>query len=434
MAKFYEIADDQEEAKIVKSLHSNPGNVNDSKSNNNIELDKDIVAYNILTTSDKVINNRIYPDAEVQLTVLDKRWLQSYPKPFLKNHDIYEEALGRIIDTAYVDHKSMTQKGGTEEIPQKVIDFFAAKNSFKNGAGSVIGKIVVTGDTVEKIKNSIYYTTSQSSRTDGYTCNICGSDYYECSHYAGNEYEVETNSGKQTVTCYPKTGALYPTENSAVNTPANDTSILCLYDSKSDMVVPSAIDNFIPSTTSENNSDSQKQSNIISDSSENKTINEKGEETVSKDLEARIVKLKDNETKVFTSTVDFLTEDKKKTAVDDFEKIEALDLQYVNDIVKIIIAEKDSAISTKETLIADLTAKLTDANSKILELQKTADVEMPKTEEQKDAAKPVVEAVVEDEKDAKEKVPNIYGDQTSEKKTKTITQPKSIQEKYSIKK
>ena len=146
---FYKITDDKEDVEILKTLHETIPNTKDGKGN--VEMDSKIVAYNIITTSDKVINGRIYPDAYVKITALSDRWVQRFAKPFLVNHDIYTEALGRICDAVHYQHSDGVQSGGKEAIPESVIE---AKRPYVKGFPCHSKKPEVFRELIESITPS----------------------------------------------------------------------------------------------------------------------------------------------------------------------------------------------------------------------------------------------------------------------------------------
>lgn len=199
--------------------------------------------YSLLTTSDKEINVRCYPDEHVKDMAKQKKWTTPYPKPLMLNHDIYSEALGRFNDTWYLDHQTLAPEFGNEELPQAVIDEFALRKCFVDGKGSTVGKAMVPSLEVKrKIIDMTYYSTSQGAMSDSLKCNICDEDYWSgnCIHSRGMNYPIVADDGK-TVTgynkCVPYTGALDAIEDSIVNRPANSSSSLIVYDSKAKKVV-----------------------------------------------------------------------------------------------------------------------------------------------------------------------------------------------------
>lgn len=379
---YYKITDDKDDVEILKSLVENIApNTKDGKSN--IEMDTKIVAYNIVTTSDKVINGRMYPDVYVKITALEDRWVQRFAKPFLVNHDIYTEALGRMCDAVHYKHSDGIQTGGKEQIPNEVIDYFKSKKCFDEGTASIIGKIILTKDSIEKIKSSVYFTTSQSSATDGYVCNICGSNYFECSHVSGRQYEKD---GKE-ITCIPQTKELYPIENSSVNSPANDTSILILFDVEKQKIILNSVDEIL---YQQNNKEENSDNKIIKNSDEfdknkiiedNATIENKKQEVTTMgvqmtedQIKAGLARIKASDTSAFEKAVTgFCGEEGSKDMKQKYATISDDSLSIVNAIV-------DSIITTASGKIKELEDKLKESEEKIKTLE-AASADSKETEE-----------------------------------------------------
>ena len=371
---YYKITDDKDDVEILKTLVENiVPNTKDGKSN--VEMDTKIVAYNIVTTSDKVINGRMYPDAYVKITALADRWVQRFAKPFLVNHDIYTEALGRMCDAVHYKHSDGIQTGGKEQIPSEVIDYFKSKKCFDEGTASIIGKIILTKDSIEKIKSSVYFTTSQSSATDGYVCNICGSSYFECNHSSGRQYEKD---GKE-ITCIPQTKELYPIENSSVNSPANDTSILVLFDKTNKKIILNTVDEILyqsenPEEEKCDNQDSQTQKSgefdknkIIEDNAKIENKKQEVKEMVTTmtadQIKAGLERIKASDTATFEKSVTaFCGEEGSKDIKVEYKNISDESLPTVNKIV-------DSIITSASEKIKSLEDKLKESEEKIKSLE-----------------------------------------------------------------
>lgn len=197
--------------------------------------------YSLLTTSDKEINLRMYPDEHVQNMIKDNRWITPYRKPLLLNHHSTANSYGRFLDNWYVDNKTHDAHYGLTTLPKAVIDEFDKRGAFDSGTGSAIGLIETSdSDVKRKIIDGTYLTTSQGATTESLTCNICGESYYNCSHFRGSTYPIFNDDGKsikEMRRCIPATGALDALEDSIVGTPANDTSTLLVYDEKKGVVV-----------------------------------------------------------------------------------------------------------------------------------------------------------------------------------------------------
>ncbi|WP_330112472.1 hypothetical protein VSU16_14895 (plasmid) [Cetobacterium somerae] len=201
-----------------------------------------LVVYSLVTTSDKEINIRMYPDSHVRDMAKDKKWTTPYPKPLMLNHDIYGEPMGRFSDSWYVNHSDLEVEYGDSELPQAVLDEFVSRKSFGDGSGSVIGQIKVPSlDVKRKIIDGTYWTTSQGAISDSLTCNICNKSYWNgCSHMRGTNYPNMSEDGSTVLSytkCVPFTGSLDAVEDSIVQRPANDTSSLIVFDSKAKKVI-----------------------------------------------------------------------------------------------------------------------------------------------------------------------------------------------------
>lgn len=418
---FYKVTDDKEEVEAIKDLHQAKLSHGTKDGKENVQLETDIIAYNLITTSDKEINSREYPDANVKLTVHEDRWVQTFPKPFLINHDLYEQAIGRVCDAVYIQHSDFSQTGGKEKIPDVVIDFFKSKKCFDGGTGSVIGKIMCTKDTIEKIKSSVIYTTSQSSSTDAYTCNICGSDYWDCNHRTGEQYEID---GKQKK-CVPRTGNLFPIENSSVNSPANDSSIIILYNTKDNSIILNSVDLQISkagSSDDENEDEVEDKTKFdktlkTQDNVNNEKTNKKeGKEMTEQEVKDGLKRIKDHNSKEFKKLVSTLSEDAQKEVSEMFSSIEDKSLQTVNEILEKVIATHDSKIKETEEKLKATEDKLAEAEEKIkkLEEQDTGDSQENEGDvEDKANGKTTIvpkEKGVEDEEEshAEPEIKNVY--------------------------
>lgn len=205
---------------------------------------RNLKIFSLLTTSDKEINLRMYPDKHVEDMCKQHSWTTPFPKPLQNNHDIYQDANARFYDSWYLKHSDLKPQHGYGILPEGVIDEFKKRGAFQEGTASTIG-MAETADLSFKTKiiDGTYWTTSQGANTDSLTCNICGKPYYDftqCKHSRGTTYPIFSEDGKtikEMKTCIPYTGALTAVEDSVVNSPANDTSTLLVYDMKKDKVV-----------------------------------------------------------------------------------------------------------------------------------------------------------------------------------------------------
>lgn len=126
-------------------------------------------------------------------------WTHPYPKPVLKNHDTYEEPLGRVINAQFVTD-SITGKHAIVLMPQ-----------------------ITDPDAIVKIMDGRYLTVSIGGETDAAICNICGQDIISegwCDHIRGEKYEVKG----ELVECYWSAGNVWFDEISFVNVPADQSA------------------------------------------------------------------------------------------------------------------------------------------------------------------------------------------------------------------
>ena len=358
------------------------------------------VVYNIATVSDKEINCRIYPDQHIKDTVLENKWTAPFLKPFLVNHDIYAEPLGRVVDAVYVNHSDLTTEGGNECIPDSVLMKFKKEGLLSDGTGSVVLKIKPFGDTLAKIKDGVILTTSQASSTDSLTCSICGKDYYECEHRIGGMYD-----GKKAVL---RTGALFPYENSKVNRPANDSSLTLVYNTTEDKAYIFGTDNetvLVKSSTEATNDSIENVENLqdatnstnIEDIQE---IKDKKGVVMNEKITAQLKKIKERAlkdlSKMFT-----LDEAKTQDFLKVLDSVKEDETFAVLDLVELIEKEISGIIADRETLkteIADLKGKIAFFESEEIADQENEEAELEEVnaEENADAAtEPVVEPEVE---------------------------------------
>lgn len=292
-----------------------------SDSSAKLEL-KDSI-YAILSVSNKPINGRLYDYASLRKNVINKDWLEPYNKPFLKNHDLYEDALGRIKKTWFVDHETLRVEGpdGQENLPEKVLNFFNDKSCFKEGTGSVIVEVATTESCYGRIKAGLDMTVSQSSYMSSATCNICGKPYYggDCNHTAGETYTLEDNTQK---TCYLECKDFEPVELSIVNNPANNVSILYALEDEKTNSKPKDEKNENKMTVNDTKIDKDEDEDKIEkkeNDTENKKENNDSEDVMFKELYKQSL----------SKTLNIYGEDFKKSFEAVFDSLEK-DEQYKN--------------------------------------------------------------------------------------------------------
>jgi hypothetical protein len=166
----------------------------------------DSIFVNVVAThSDMPINNRLYPKRYMRAGVLT--WMLPHAKPVLRNHDEYQDPIGRVVDAKYVNHP----KNVKEDAPEYM----------KVGSGHQELKLKVSGyENVQKVRDGRYDTGSVRFSTNHMWCSICKTDLLnpdadsECEHWPGKTYDGET--------CLLITGDLDYKEYSFVNMPADE--------------------------------------------------------------------------------------------------------------------------------------------------------------------------------------------------------------------
>lgn len=326
--------------------------------------------YVIISTSDKEINNRLYSYDAWKKTVDEGLWLKPYKKPVLYNHDLYASLpFGRIVDTFFVNNvtKQVVSSSLGTELPKEVIHYYDSIGAFKEGSGTLIGKINPSEILKRRLDSDLDVTVSQSSMTDKTVCSVCGKEYFgeECNHIAGYEYKVE---GK-TVKCLVTIGDFDPIEISFVNRPANDVSVVC------------KVEKFVSTKT-----DDSKEKEETKEITDNKHIDEpevKEEKTKTiKDKENTDCKmniLKDVSKKYIAQKMK-LEDD--EAAIEKLTKmLETLSDEQIKNLVELTDCLKDVPISQEET------EEIKDNEQKASELEtdeelKTEDKEEPENKEE----------------------------------------------------
>lgn len=127
------------------------------------------------------------------------------PKPILKNHDRYEDALGRVIMSRYEDIDGLDAK---------------QKQDLKTRKGYIKAFGYITGkDNVEKVMDERFLTVSIGGRSPEVKCSICQTNLINesCEHELGLIYD--TDKGKKMA--YLVYGTQEYVEYSYVNAPAD---------------------------------------------------------------------------------------------------------------------------------------------------------------------------------------------------------------------
>lgn len=136
-------------------------------------------------------NYTFYPSDNLERSV--ESWTRPYNKPVIKNHDIYEEPLGRVMSAGFKQSNISPDKH-TIELELEITD----------------------PETIRKVMDGRYQTLSIGGSANSATCSVCGKDLVKegyCGHQKGRTYE-----GKQ---AYWIIGEMDFDEISWVNVPAD---------------------------------------------------------------------------------------------------------------------------------------------------------------------------------------------------------------------
>lgn len=136
-------------------------------------------------------NYTFYPSDNLERSV--ESWTRPYNKPVIKNHNIYEEPLGRVKSAAFKQSNISPDKH-TIELELEITD----------------------AETIRKVMDGRYQTLSIGGNASSATCSVCGKDLVKegyCGHQKGRTYE-----GKQ---AYWIIGEMDFDEISWVNVPAD---------------------------------------------------------------------------------------------------------------------------------------------------------------------------------------------------------------------
>lgn len=131
-----------------------------------------------------------------QLEESSQKWIRPFGRPVLKNHDTFEEPLGRIQEA-------------------KVVRF-----SDVDGVLQLVASIS-DPDAIQKIHDQRYLTVSVGVMASTVECSVCGVNWFNegCEHTVGNTYQVE-ETGEE-VLCTAVIKDIEPIELSFVNNPAD---------------------------------------------------------------------------------------------------------------------------------------------------------------------------------------------------------------------
>lgn len=164
--------------------------------------------YMIQTHSDFVINQRVYPQAEVEKA--QETFYKPYNKPVLLHHDDYSDPIGRVVNQVFF---SREQLGEAEKLYQTKIDIP------EGATGFLVVECDILDDSVyEKIKSGLYNTVSVGFQAQNIKCNICGADLRGV---FGSEHEHRPGETYNGVTMHYVVEGIRYQEISYVNHPAD---------------------------------------------------------------------------------------------------------------------------------------------------------------------------------------------------------------------
>lgn len=115
-------------------------------------------------------NYTMYPAEKLEMSA--ESWQHPYNKPVIKNHNTYEEPLGRVVK---------------QEFKKSIID--PEKFTIQ------LHLEISDPDTIQKVMDGRYHTLSIGGATDSCVCSICGKDILKegyCGHWKGRTYEGKT--------------------------------------------------------------------------------------------------------------------------------------------------------------------------------------------------------------------------------------------------
>jgi hypothetical protein len=190
-----------------------------------------------LSHSGRKINNRIYPPWGQRDGA--NSWTEPFRRPIILNHDNHaKNTIGRFVSVTWqsLEAEAIDHLGGIKPYLEvkKALDSNDAKLIYKTynkyglfrdkkwpGVGKLVAQALITdSDAVERFVDGRYLTFSAGSRTNAYTCLVCGSGWHEgdvCDHRPG----MTDEDGN---TAYFMTGLFLGDEGSVVNAPADTMS------------------------------------------------------------------------------------------------------------------------------------------------------------------------------------------------------------------
>lgn len=191
------ISDNDKMEKFQVEICDEEGNIVDLANITDEEV-KDIKALDVTYEATHSGDNRNYSIYHSDSMEKDAQsWMSPFKKPFLKNHDIESEPMGRVKDF-YFGQSEFCQDRDTINVTWRITD----------------------KEAIPKFLDGRYHTMSIGARCGHIKCNICGKDILKdgkvkfCGHWKGETY------GTQKALWHARD--LEYREGSVVNSPADD--------------------------------------------------------------------------------------------------------------------------------------------------------------------------------------------------------------------
>ncbi len=170
-------------------------------------------------------NHNFYSASELADSI--STWVTPYPKPIIRNHDITDEAIGRVIAA-----KMDTEEDGTPYSRLQIA--------------------ITDPSAIEKVMDERYLTGSVGGKAGEASCSVCGSNWSEasaykapCKHVRGKTYKVDGKEHK----AHLKMGKLSFKEYSIVNSPADSRSGVRAMNSDSKSAATDEADGWVKAPT-----------------------------------------------------------------------------------------------------------------------------------------------------------------------------------------
>lgn len=268
-------------------------------------------------------------------------WISPYPKPFIKNHDIESEPMGRVVDFNFSQSEFNSERD-TINVTWRITD----------------------QEAIPKFLDGRYHTMSIGAKVGHLKCNICGKDILKdgkvkfCGHWKGETY------GTQKALWHARD--LEYREGSVVNAPADDWAqikkITVLKDEpkkdSNDEEIDENLLNDMDNLINDSISDEQIIEEPIKDNSQDET---QIEETTDSEVVTEEVVDKDKEISKLRATLDSMNE-----IISDKE----LEMNSLKDTIKELEDSIKEVNSCNDSLKEDIT-NLTKQSIKLAKMNKT---------------------------------------------------------------